>query len=864
MMGLLEREAQLERLQGLLADAGAGRGRVVAVTGEAGAGKSSLAAAFAAGAAGNSRVYRSACEDLSIPDPLGPLYDLAREARWTLPRTPDDPQGRRLPLFSDALEVFETDTQPSLLVIEDLHWADDATLDFVRFLGRRIRHAHILLLLTARDDDSEALLRVRRALAEIPADSIVRIEVPLLSETAVLSLAEAAGRDGGAIYRATAGNAFFVTELLRAGDGKGPPPGVRDAVLARAERLSSAARSALNAVSVFPRRAEAPVVEALCGPDGAGHLAECVASGMLEQFDGVYAFRHEIARRAVETSLWMPLRRELNARALAALRTAGGVPVARLLHHAVEAGDPGSVRELAPLAAREAAHFGAHREAAGHIEIALREADGLAGVERAALYERYAFECHLIGRLHDAIEAQEAARQLYHALGDGLREGDCLRWLSRFSYLAGERITADVFAQQAVELLETVPAGAELAMAWSNLSQLAMLAGRYDEARREGERAIVLASALNRPDILCHALNNVGAAEYWFGADKGRRHLAQSLQIALEHDFPEHAARAFVNLAFLELAQRQHARARSALDAGIDYCMERDLDTWHHYLLGTLAELLLRQGRWDEAADAAAPVVTNDSATPLVRFPAVMATARLRLRRGDPDAEPLFAELWRFLERSMELPRLALYASLMAERAWLGQGGRDEALRLIERAEALAQSRAAIAELIAWRRLLAPGSDPGDTDGMADPYRLLFAGDWQAAAAGWAEIGAPFERALALLEGDEPAQRAALAIFESLGAGAVAARVRALMRANGISRIARGPRVTTRANPAGLTARQLEVLQLIERGYSNKKIASTLSISPKTVDHHVSAVLEKLDAASRGEALVAAREAGAL
>ena len=234
----------------------------------------------------------------------------------------------------------------------------------------------------------------------------------------------------------------------------------------------------------------------------------------------------------------------------------------------------------------------------------------------------------------------------------------------------------------------------------------------------------------------------------------------------------------------------------------------------------------------------------------------------MRLRRGDPAAEPLFAELWRFLERGAELPRIALYASLVAERAWLGQGDRDEALRLIDRAEGLSQSRAAIGDLIVWRQLLAPDSDAGNITDLPEPYRLLLAGDWQASADRWAEIGAPFERGLALLQGDEPAQRAALAIFEALGAAAVAAHVRTLMRQSGISRITRGPRPATRANPAGLTARQMDVLRLIDRGFSNKKIASTLSISPKTVDHHVSAVLEKLEASSRGEAMAAARAAG--
>src|SRR5690606_10012263 len=160
------------------------------------------------------------------------------------------------------------------------------------------------------------------------------------------------------------------------------------------------------------------------------------------------------------------------------------------------------------------------------------------------------------------------------------------------------------------------------------------------------------------------------------------------------------------------------------------------------------------------------------------------------------------------------------------------EGDPDEALRLIDRAAGPAQSRAAIAEPILWRRLLAPDSDPGGTAGLPEPHRLLLDGDWRGAARCWEALGAPYERALALLAGDAPAQREALAIFDSLGATAVAAHVRALLRRRGVSRIARGPRAATRANPAGLTPREMEVLAELGRGASNKRIAQALALSP--------------------------------
>lgn len=860
-MMLLERQPQLQQMDALLADATGGRGRVVVVSGEAGAGKTALVEAFASRLDDGLTMLRSACEDLSIPDPLGPLYDLARDARWELPGAMDDRQVQRLPLFSEALDVFEANG-PCLLVIEDLHWADDATLDFVRFLGRRIANTHILLLITARTDRSEGQMRVRRALGEIPAGNVVRIDVPLLSESAVLALAATAERDGEAIYRASAGNAFFVTELLAAeGDGA-LPASVRDAVLARAEKLSLGARSMLDAVSVFPRRADAWALSGLCGIAAAGQLAECVANGLLEDFGDGYAFRHEIARTAIEMALTPSKRREYNERALSALRENPQVATARLVHHAVEAQNLDVVRELAPAAAREASRVGAHRDAVGYYEVALRHADMLPAENRAELYEGHAFECHLIGRVEAAMEAQEQARLLRRALGDRVKEGDGLRCLSRFAYLLGDRETADRFGAQAVELLETAPDGPELAMAYSNLSQLAMLAERLEDTLMLGGKAVELAERLNRPDILCHALNNVGAAGQWLDFTKGRRDLARSLGIALSGNFQEHAARAFTNCACVEMNRLNFKEASSLLERGIGYCIENDLATWRDYMRGVQAQLLLRLGFWDDAAAVAHEVVDDEATTPLVRYPSLVALARLRIRRGDPSAEPIVEEMRRFLDKGMELQRLVPFAEVMAELAWLGEGDRDEALHLIALAEGLAPTRAVFGGLAAWRRLLLPESDPGETDSMAEPHRLQLIGDWRAAAALWARMGAPFERALALLQGDEAAQREALDIFEALGARPVAQHVRGLLRQSGVGRIARGPRQATRANQAGLTQRQMEVLQLIERGFSNKKIAAHMAISPKTVDHHVSAVLGKLEAVSRGEAAAAARASG--
>jgi DNA-binding CsgD family transcriptional regulator/tetratricopeptide (TPR) repeat protein len=860
-MVLLERETQLGLLEDALAKTARGRGRTIAISGEAGAGKTTLVQAFADQAGERAWILRSACEDLSIPDPLGPLHELGRHAGWTLPERDDDGQSL-LSLFYSALDVFTTGPLPSLLVIEDLHWADNATLDFVRFLGRRLHEQRVLLLLTTRNDESEGQRRLRRALADIPVDDILRIDVPLLTQDAVAMLSAEAGLDGRAVYRATAGNAFFVTELLRSDGRYDPPPNVLDAVLARAERLSGGARAVLSAASIFPRRVETAVLEALCGERDPRFLTECLSTGMLIDLGDGYAFRHEIARHAIEVALPASTKRALNASALAILRADSDTPLARLVGHALEAQNITAVRELAPITARQAALVGAHREALQHYQTALDYAEDLAATDRADLLERYAYEAYLVGNIKPAITTGLSALQLHRSLGNRLREGDCLRLLSRISYFAGDRKSADVYGREAMAILEAMPPGPELAMAYSNQSQLDMLEAKVDSVLRYGEKAIALAEIEGRLDIVCHALNNIGTAEAWIDAESARRHLEQSLEMAVRLDLEEHAARAYLNRGWVEVNLLCFQAAESVLLSGIDYCVARDIDPSRDYMRGWLAELRLRQGCWDEARQIADQVLDNVNTTSFSRQPALAVRMKLALRRGEAGVEDSLREAWQFLERGMEPQRLAPLAMIKAERAWLGLDETDEALRLLNHCIEGTTTRAVFGEMTYWKRALAPGADLGALRGLAKPYRLLFSGDWQGAADAWAEIGAPYDRALALLEGDEPAQREAIAIFDSLGAKAVAQRVRAIMRRKGVRHVARGPRQTTRENQAGLTTREMDVLRLIGRGLSNKSIARQLSISPKTVDHHVTAILAKLEATSRGEAMVIARDHG--
>lgn len=859
-MKLLERQSLIDHLQALLAGAAQGNGHVVAIRGEAGVGKSALVRTFADMANLNTQILWGACEDLATPEPLGPLQEIARDINWDIQKAIQN--GGRLAAFSEALDVFDHAGKANLVVIEDLHWADDATLDFVRFLGRRIGRSHILILLTARGDEAQARARLRRSLADIPSGNVTRMDVPLLSEEAVARLARDSGRDGAAIYRLTAGNPFYITELIRSPDSAVLPPSVTDAVLARCDRLAPAAREVLDAISIFPRRTEVALVNAVLQRETSRDVEDCIAAGILTDDGDSYAFRHEVARRAILDALPTLRRRMLNALALAAL-TDGGADATRLAHHAQEAADPDAIRKFAPIAGEAAARLGAHRQAVEHFRAALNHSNTFDLSARLALFERFAFESHLVGRTKDALAAQISALELHRAAGDRHREGVGYRWLSRLSYLDGNRIDADRFARQAVDMLEALPPGPELAMAYSNLSQLAMLSNVSQEALEYGNKAMTILdrNAWNRPDIVCHALNNVGTALQWSELGTARQQLERSLDIGLANGFSEHAARAYTNRGWLEYNQLADDDARFWLEAGIAYCIERDLDTWRDYMRAWLAEVHLRQGRWEEAASMAHLVLANEDAAPLARYPANIVLAKLRTRRGDP-ADDLMNAIESYLEKGLELQRLIPYAALMAERAWLGLCKLETAITVFDKARSLATNPHMIAYILGWQRVLGLDAAPVEITALPPPHRHFLAGDWAAAAQAWQDLGAPFEQGMSLLSGDRQAQCSALAIFENLGATAVAARVRDRFRMDGVRLGRHGPRASSRSNVWGLTMRQLDVLRLVDAGQSNIQIAETLFISAKTVDHHISAILDKLDARSRGEAAAFARQSG--
>lgn len=843
-MALLERHTQLAALAAAERDAARGQGSLVLVTGEAGAGKTVLLRRFAKQSA--ARFAWGMCDELVTPRPLGPFRDMFAHLHGQ-----PDPN-----VFFDAmLEELNTMPHPAVAIVEDAHWADRATLDAIRFIGRRISRVRALLVVTYRDDEVPAHHALRLCVGAVPADDVRRIPVGPLSKDAVASMAEGTGVDANKLYELTGGNPFYVTETLADPDAS-VPLSVQDAVMARVGRLGPTARACAEVASVIPWAADVVLLDSCEVLDG---LDEAVQLGVLRVDGNEVTFSHELVRRAVEQSLTESRRHDVNGDVLDALAERGADP-ARLAHHAVRAGRAAAIIQFAPIAAQRASSMGAHLEAFEHYRRALRHADRYPVPQLLELLDQAAHAGYQAGRYLEVREYMARAVQLNRASGDRAALSRSLRVLADIEWHVGRGPEAQAAANEAVDVLTGGDYGEPLANAYGLQARLAMLDHRSDEAVAWGEKAVALfeQDGLTVPADL---LVTIGSARIQRDPDDAGT-LVAALRVGIDRRDVHAATRAYINLGDELTLHMRYAQARPYLDEGLAFLERHDELVAVDHLRAARARWHLDRGMWTDAQlDAELADGPDGPSTTMAR----LVLALLKTRRGDPDAGTAIADLSRRARAAAEAQFVIPAALAEAEFSWLsgdmdGVGtALDPALPAIWRS---GMGRV-IGEAALWLHRI--GRLDEMPAGIAEPYELQVTGQSREAASAWHELGRPYEAADALADSSEPdLMLEALTILDRMNAEPRAAMVRRRLVELGLESVPRGPRAVTRSNPAGLTARQVEVLRLLSAGLTYRSIADQLHVSVKTVDHHATAIRNKLGVASRVEAVETGRRLGIL
>lgn len=883
---LLERDALLRELREHCDHAAKGAGRLVFVGGEAGAGKTSLVRQFVADQTASVTLLQGSCDPMSVPRPLGPVLDFAGDVGPEFAAAVED-GAQRERLFALLLGRLRSGSRPHLLVLEDLQWADDATLDLLRYLGRRVADSRALIAGTYRDDEVGGKHPLRRVLGDLAGSAAVhRLTVPALSVEAVARLAAGHEVDPEELHRRTGGNAFFVTEVLAASgshDAPGTVPArVGDAVLARIAGLSEEAREAIEIAAVVGPEQDAALLEELAS--SLEVVEECLGTGTLLSHGDSFAFRHELAREAVLGAMSPGRKRRAHAAVLAALErrvaSAGGPTpgagalahhqpdlLAVLSHHAAGAGDEERVLLYASAAGRLAAELRAHREAQAQFARALPYASRLPPAEHASLQDAYAQACAYTSHDQESALARERALELWREVGDRPAVAAATARYAGALYELGQKQDAERLSVEAIELLRGLPETAVNAQVYQIQAGLRMLDRDAERALEWGRKAVASGKRTGNRRAVANAYNVVvGVLTTSERLSEARRYHQLCLDLiakgsGVDPQSGTANAETMIGSGLGEVYRFQEAEQHllAARHIGLQY----DIDSSVHYATAWLALVYLYRGEWHACGDAADWVLSRPNAALIARIMAGVALARLRLRRGDPEWQPLLDTA---LEEALQTDTLQRLGPVRAARA-------EAALSRGDVAAAADEARAGLPLALEHRHRWFVGELAyfcclaGEVVELPDwatgPFVEQVSGRPLEAARVWRRLGCPFEEARALSESGEPKHLArALEVFTALGARPAASRVAEQLRGLGVRGVPRGPRSSTAAHPAGLTARERQVLGLLEQGLKNEEIAARNRVSRRTVDNQVSAILAKLEVRTRTEAVAKGHRLG--
>ena len=855
-MELIERAGFLKTLQSKFKGVVAGEGHSILITGESGIGKTSLVKSFCEQVEKDYKIYQGYCDALFTPRPLAPLYDILFQLPDGL-RENDGDITNRTEFFVRIFHKLNNQKEASLIIFEDIHWADEATLDFIKFLTRRITQLRCLFILTYRDNEIQPHHPLRSVLGQLDPDLFTRIQLPELSRQAVEKMAEERGYSGEDVYNISGGNPFYVNEIL-ASYSPGVPDNVKDSVLSVYNQLDEKGKHVWQILSVLPIGLEIRYLEKM-EPFYAASVEQCLDSKIMILKEGFLFFKHELYRRTIETSLSPFLRITLNKKILEVLRENfdENKQIERIIHHAKNANENELVVQYAPLAARQAAALGAHIEACKLYLSAIEYYQGNDNDVLIQFYEPYAYECHLTNQVKEAIIYTGKALAIWKEKNDLQKAGNCMRFLSRLWWLDGNVKDAKKFAEQAIEVLGSQPSSPAKAMAYSNMSQLKMVFDQPADCIAWGEKAIAIAKEVGDEKTLSHALNNVGCvhmnrqSSYQMGVEL----LQESLEIALRNSFHEHAARAYSNMASIALNMKNYSLASEILDEGIRYCEERGLDSSRSITLSLKSLLHLETGDWKKAYSIADDLLNNENHLAAFTIVLLIVKGTITMRTGGIDALPLLIDAATKAFETTELQRIIPSLKALLEYEWL-TGKRVIKTEDIDRVKGMIEqshNQFEKNEFVFW--LQKARKEHLQLNNVYEGYDVSNIKKAQQAAAIWQKKGYPYGQALALFEGDPDDKREAIKIVQELGADSVYEKMKLEMRTSGIKKIPRGIRKITRSNPAHLTERELDVLQLLKEGLQNKEIGARLFISDRTVGHHISSIFFKLDVNSRVKAV---------
>jgi DNA-binding CsgD family transcriptional regulator len=768
-------------------------------------------------------------------------------------------QGDRRRVTDTVMELLSRRLRPNVMVIEDVQWAGEATLDVIAYVGRRIRRTTGLLVLTYRDGEVDASHPLRSVIGQLPPANLARITLAPLSASAISTMLDGTDLEPEKVLSLTGGSPLFVSEVLEWGVD-GIPPSIHDSVMARRARMSPGARRILDLASVMPGGAEHDLFVSIAAPTPAQEI-EC---RRFLRIDGErWMFRHELARRAVEASLSPSLRRRLNRDVLAEID--GTADPAVVVHHAREACDTQALVEYAPIAARRAMEVESHREAFEHFEAVAPFLDQIAPEERASILMDRATTERRLGRA--STDSLYQAIELYRIGGTEKQLAEALTLAIAHNLNTGQISEADACAREATEILESRPAGKELAWTLSQHARLRLLQHRTTESTTLADKAITIANTVDDDRSIIDATIT---RSFGMLPDDPIRYFAvleSCRERAEAAGYPEQEARALLNI---------------ALNAGDILGTAPQIDLWRrlhhtaqrHELLDMdkvatigLGEALMQSGDWTHAESSIIDVITDadfDSANLPMAFSAFTTLGTIQARSGRSAATQSINRALSLADSIGQPQHVIRIAAVLAEQMWLTGIAPAETLQYVHDAldTAVSMRWRYSTGNIAWWLSLAGNLDVVP-ETIAPEYLLAIEGDTTGSAAIWEAKGFPYERAVVLMSGDEQRQIEALRSFTDLGASSPASRIRSQLRTAGV-RVPRQESKSTREHSAGLTARQAQVLELLGEGLTSPQMADHLFISRRTVESHVAAILLKLEASDRVAAVEIARRRGLL